>query len=142
MGHRELRAPLGHPGRGHEYRKPRGKSYDNTDDITFRLSCKSANLPAMPMKTPSEVIPSAEAREKLPRLIEEIAGDPDTAFSVGRHRKREIVIVSAERFDELVERAEAHRDLAWAAFAQDRIENPTSAPVSWEEAQRRRKSRG
>lgn len=96
----------------------------------------------MAMKTPPEVIASAEAREKLPQLIAEIAGDPDTTFSVGRHRKREIVVLSAERFDEMVERAEAHRDLAWAAFAQDRIENPTSAPISWDEAQRRRKPRG
>jgi hypothetical protein len=36
------------------------------------------------------------------------------------------------------EREELARDLAWMAFAQDRIEHPTSAPVGWDEAQRRR----
>ena len=32
-------------------------------------------------------------------------------------------------------------DLAWALFAQERIEHPASPPVSWDEAQRRRSRR-
>lgn len=74
-------------------------------------------------------------------MIEEIAEHPDVVYEVGRQRKREVVVLSAARFDEIVEREEALRDLAWAAFAQDRIENPSSEPLSWEEAQRRRRER-
>ncbi|MHB8695611.1 MAG: hypothetical protein ACYDHH_30690 [Solirubrobacteraceae bacterium] len=85
-----------------------------------------------------DVLPSAEARTQLPRLIEEIAADPEVTFEVGRHRRREVVLVSASRYDEMVAREELVRDLAWAAFAEERIEHPTSPPVSWEEAQRRR----
>jgi hypothetical protein len=53
-----------------------------------------------------------------------------------------VVVLSAERYDEMVEREDLVRDLAWAVFAQDRIEHPTSAPVSWDDAQRRRRSAG
>jgi PHD/YefM family antitoxin component YafN of YafNO toxin-antitoxin module len=88
-----------------------------------------------------DVLPSAEARSQLPRLIEEIAADPEVTFEVGRQRRREVVLLSAARYDEMLEREELVRDLAWAAFAQERIENPTSAPVSWAEAERRRARR-
>jgi PHD/YefM family antitoxin component YafN of YafNO toxin-antitoxin module len=88
-----------------------------------------------------DVLPSAEARSQLPRLIEEIAADPGVTFEVGRQRRREVVLLSAARYDEMLERDELVRDLAWAAFAQERIENATSAPVSWAEAQRRRARR-
>lgn len=72
-------------------------------------------------------------------MIEEIVEHPNVIYEVGRQRKREVVVLSAARYDAIVEREEALRDLAWAAFAQDRIEHPTSAPLSWEEAQRRRR---
>jgi PHD/YefM family antitoxin component YafN of YafNO toxin-antitoxin module len=85
-----------------------------------------------------DVLPSAEARSQLPRLIEEIAADRELTFEVGRQRRREVVLLSAARYDEMLEREDLVRDLAWATFAQERIENPTSAPVSWAEAQERR----
>ena len=85
-----------------------------------------------------DVLPSAEARSRLPRLIEEIVSDPERTVELGRQRRREVVLVSASRYDEMVAREELVRDLAWAAFAEERIEHPTSSPVSWEEAQRRR----
>lgn len=72
-------------------------------------------------------------------MIEEIVEHPDVVYEVGRQRRREVVVLSATRYDAIAEREEALRDLAWAAFAQDRIENPTSEPVSWEEALRRRR---
>jgi hypothetical protein len=56
-------------------------------------------------------------------------------------RARDTVLVSAARCDEMVEREDLVRDLAWAAFAEERIERPTSPPVSWDEAQRRRTRR-
>ena len=64
--------------------------------------------------------------------------DPERTVELGRQRRREVVLVSASRYDEMVAREELVRDLAWAAFAEERIEHPTSSPVSWEEAQRRR----
>ena len=85
-----------------------------------------------------DVLPSAEARTQLPRLIEEIASHPEVTVEVGRQRRREVVLVAASRFDEMLEREQLVSDIAWAAFAQQRIEHPTSPPVSWEEAQRRR----
>src|SRR5947209_9027858 len=88
-----------------------------------------------------DVLPSAEARAQLPRLIEEIASHPEVTVELGRQRRREVVLVSAARYDEMLERERLVEELAWAAFAEERIEHPTSAPVSWDEAQRRR-SRG
>lgn len=88
----------------------------------------------------TEVIPSTEARSKLPQLIEELIEHPETTVEVGRQRKREVVVLAATRYDELMEQVNSLRDLAWAAFAQERVENPTSEPVSWEEAQRRRRA--
>lgn len=89
----------------------------------------------------SDVLASAEARSRLPQLIEELVADPDRAVEVGRQRRREVVVLSAVRYDEMREREELVRDLAWAAFAAERIEHPTSAPVSWQSAQRRRARR-
>jgi hypothetical protein len=60
---------------------------------------------------------------------------------MGRQRRREVVLVSAERDDEMLERQRLVEDLAWAAFAQERIEHPTSPPLSWDGAQRRRARR-
>jgi PHD/YefM family antitoxin component YafN of YafNO toxin-antitoxin module len=88
-----------------------------------------------------DVLPSAEARAQLPRLIEEIAAHPDVTVEMGRQRRREVVLVSAARYDEMLERERLVEDLAWAAFAQERIEHPTGSPVSWDEAQRRRSRR-
>jgi PHD/YefM family antitoxin component YafN of YafNO toxin-antitoxin module len=88
----------------------------------------------------TDVIASAEARERLPKLIEELVAEPKETFEVGRQRRREVVLISASRYDEMVAREDAVRDLAWSLFALDRVENPTSEPVSWEEAQRRRRS--
>jgi PHD/YefM family antitoxin component YafN of YafNO toxin-antitoxin module len=88
-----------------------------------------------------DVLPSAEARSQLSRLIEEIASHPEVTVEVGRQRRREVVLVSAERYDEMLERERLVEDLAWAAFAQERLEHPTSPPVAWDEAQRRRSRR-
>jgi PHD/YefM family antitoxin component YafN of YafNO toxin-antitoxin module len=88
-----------------------------------------------------DVLPSAEARTKLPRLIEKLAAEPDVTFELGRQRRREAVLVSAARFDEMLEREQMVSDLAWALFAQERIEHPTGPPVSWDEAQQRRSRR-
>lgn len=87
-----------------------------------------------------QVLASAEARSRLPQLIEELVSHPDLTVEVGRQRRREVVVLAADRYDEMVERDEFVREVAWAAFAQERIEHPTSAPVSWEEAQRRRRA--
>jgi hypothetical protein len=89
-----------------------------------------------------DIIPSAEARSRLPSIIEELVARPERTYEVGRQRRREVVLLAASRFDEFAERERALSDVAWAAFAQDRIENPTSDPVSWEEAQRRRSQAG
>jgi PHD/YefM family antitoxin component YafN of YafNO toxin-antitoxin module len=91
---------------------------------------------------PRDVIPSAEARRRLPGLIEEIASHPEVTVELGRQRRREVVLLSAERYDEMLEREQVVLDLAWAAFAQQRIEHPTSPPISWDEAQRRRRGHG
>ena len=88
-----------------------------------------------------QVLGSAEAREQLPQLIETLVKHTDETVEVGRHRRREVVILSAERYDRLIAETEALNDAAWAAFGAERIEDPTSAPVSWEEAQRRRRRR-
>lgn len=84
------------------------------------------------------VLPSAEARTQLPRLIDEIASHPEVTIELGRQRRREVVLVSAARYDEMLERERLVEDLAWAVFAEERVEHPTSTPVSWDEAQRRR----
>jgi len=88
-----------------------------------------------------EVLPSAEARSQLPRLIDEIASHPEVTVEVGRQRRCEVVLVSAERYDRMLERERLVEDLAWAAFGQERVEHPTSPPVGWDEAQRRRSRR-
>jgi len=85
-----------------------------------------------------DVLPSSEARRRLPSLIEGFADDPDRTVAIGRQRRREAVLMSAAHFDELVRVNELARDIAWFEFARERIENPTSQPVSWDEAQRRR----
>lgn len=89
----------------------------------------------------ADVLASAEARQRFPSLINEIAAHPEMAVEVGRQRRREVVIVNAERYDQLIQREDAVRDISWALFAQERTEHPTSDPISWEEAQRLR-SRG
>jgi len=53
-----------------------------------------------------------------------------------RSRRQDVI-------DELAERPArpnegAARDAAWVAFAHERVERPSSGPVSWDEAQRRR----
>jgi len=87
----------------------------------------------------NDVIPSAEARSRLPSIIEELVEQPDRTYEVGRQRRREVVLLSASRFDDFAERESALSDLAWAAFAQERVENPSSDPLNWEEAQQRRR---
>jgi hypothetical protein len=71
-------------------------------------------------------------------MLERLAEHPEEQFEIGRQRRREAVLVAATRYDEMIEREEAVRDLAWALFALDRVEQRTSAPVTWGEAQRRR----
>ena len=88
-----------------------------------------------------QVLGSAEARDKLPYLIQTLVEHPVETVEIGRHRRREVVIISADRYDKLIEENEALNDLAWAAFAVDRTENRTSAPVGWDEAQQRRRRR-
>ena len=85
-----------------------------------------------------DVLPSSEARSRLPQLIEELVAHPGERVEVGRQRRREVVFVAASRYDEMVQREDSVRDLAWALFAQERLENPTSDPIRWEEAQARR----
>ncbi len=87
---------------------------------------------------PPEVLASAEARSRLPQLIAELVSNPELTVEVGRQRRREVVVLAAGRYDEMLEREELVRDLAWATFAQERVEHPTSEPLSWEDAQRRR----
>lgn len=89
--------------------------------------------------TPKEVLPSSEARRELPKIIESLSSGTADIYEVGRQRKREVVIMSASHFDEMSRVSDLARDIAWAEFASDRIANPTSLPVSWDEAQRRRK---
>lgn len=86
----------------------------------------------------NDVLASAEARTQLPQLIEELISHPELAVEVGRHRRREVVMLAAARYDEMLEREQLVSDLAWAAFAHERVEHPSGPPVSWEEAQRRR----
>ena len=88
-----------------------------------------------------QVLGSAEAREQLPQLIEALVSHAAESVEVGRHRRREVVMLSADRYDALLEEMEALNNLARGAFADERVENPTSAPVGWEEAQRRRRRR-
>lgn len=87
----------------------------------------------------NDVIPSAEARSRLPSIIQELVEQPDRTYEVGRQRRREVVLLSASRFDDFAEREDALSDLAWAAFAQERVEHPSSEPLNWEEAQQRRR---
>lgn len=89
----------------------------------------------------SDVLPSSEAAHQLRALIEQLLAHPEETVEVGREQEREAVLVAASRYDEMVEREQAVRDLAWALFAEDRTENPVGEPVSWEEAQSRRRSR-
>jgi len=87
----------------------------------------------------NHVIPSTEARSRLPSIIEELVEQPDRTYEVGRQRRREVVLLSASRFDDFTEREAALSDLAWAAFAAERVAHPSSEPLSWEEARRRRR---
>lgn len=87
----------------------------------------------------TQVLASTEARDRLPKLIEQLVEHPEDTVEVGRQRRREVVILAAERYDEMIDREEAVRDVMWTLFAEDRIANPTSKPVSWEGAQRRRR---
>jgi len=90
----------------------------------------------------SEVLASAEARDQLPKLIAELVAHPEARVEVGRHRRREVVLVAASRYDEMVEREDAVRDLAWAVFAADRTSHPSSDPITLDEARNmRRQSR-
>lgn len=88
--------------------------------------------------SPTDVLPSSEARRILPGLLEALAEDPGQTVAVGRQRKREAILLSASRYDEIIRVNDLARNIAWAEFARDRIEDPTSEPVSWEEAQHRR----
>ncbi|MGI8750090.1 MAG: hypothetical protein ACR2J6_06020 [Thermoleophilaceae bacterium] len=88
-----------------------------------------------------DVLASAEARRRLPKMIEELVAHREEQYEVGRQRRREVVVVAASRFDEMMEREAAVQDLAWAAFAQERVENPASGPVSRQAAQSRRRHR-
>jgi hypothetical protein len=87
----------------------------------------------------SQVLASAEAREQLPRLIDTLVAHPEERVEIGRQRRREVVLVAAERFDDLLAREEAVRDLAWAVFAADRVANPTSEPIPLDQARRMRR---
>ena len=83
------------------------------------------------------VLASAEARNQLPRLIEQLIADPEAAVEVGRQRRREVVVLSVERYDAMLEREQLIADVGWAAFAAERVAQPSSAPVTWDDAQRR-----
>lgn len=74
-------------------------------------------------------------------MIETLVAHDADAIEVGRHRRREVVMIAADRYDALLEQNAALTDLGWAAFAAERVENPTSDPVDWDEAQRRRRRR-
>jgi PHD/YefM family antitoxin component YafN of YafNO toxin-antitoxin module len=106
--------------------------------VPAKLAREEVRIVVQSLPMPRDVLPSAEARSRLPALIEEIAAHPEVIVELGRHRRREVVLVSAERYDEMLEREQLVRDVAWAAFAQERVEHPTSAPISWEDAQHRR----
>lgn len=80
------------------------------------------------------VIPSAEARERLPQLIVALVADPAISYEIGRHRRREAVLMSAARYDAMLERDAAVRDIAWAAFAAERVESAQGQPVTWGQA--------
>lgn len=86
-----------------------------------------------------QVLASTEAREQLPKLIQRLVSHPEKRVELGRQRRREVVLVAASRYDEMVQREDAVRDIAWALFAGERVENPTSAPIPLEEARRRRR---
>jgi PHD/YefM family antitoxin component YafN of YafNO toxin-antitoxin module len=88
-----------------------------------------------------DVLASTEARTRFPEMIEELVAHPEETYVVGRQRRREIVVMSVSRYDELVERESALGDLAWMLFADERVEHPSGPPVGWEEAQRRRARR-
>jgi PHD/YefM family antitoxin component YafN of YafNO toxin-antitoxin module len=86
-----------------------------------------------------QVLASTEAREQLPKLIRRLISHPEKRIELGRQRRREVVLIAATRYDEMVQRENAVRDIAWALFAEERIKNPTSAPIPWEDAQRKRR---
>jgi hypothetical protein len=86
-----------------------------------------------------QVLASTEAREQLPKLIRGLISHPERRVELGRQRRREVVLVAATRYDEMIQREDAVRDIAWALFAKERIENPTSGSISWEDAQRKRR---
>jgi PHD/YefM family antitoxin component YafN of YafNO toxin-antitoxin module len=84
-----------------------------------------------------DVLTAAEARTQLSRLIDGIAAEPELTVEIGRQQRRAVVMMSAERYDGMLERDELVRDLAWAAFVAGRIENPTSPRVTWAENRHR-----
>jgi len=86
-----------------------------------------------------QVLASTEAREQLPKLIQGLINHPEKRVEFGRQRRREVILVAASRYDEMVQREDAVRDIAWALFAGERIETPTGPPISWDEARRRRR---
>jgi hypothetical protein len=86
-----------------------------------------------------QVLASTEAREQLPKLIQGLISHPESRVELGRQRRREVVLVAATRYDEMIQREDAVRDIAWALFAKERIESPTSGPIPWEDAQRKRR---
>jgi PHD/YefM family antitoxin component YafN of YafNO toxin-antitoxin module len=83
-------------------------------------------------------MPSSEARRRLPALIDSLVEDPEQTVAVGRQRRREAILLSASHYDEIMRVNDLARDIAWSEFARDRVANPTSEPVSWDEAQGRR----
>jgi hypothetical protein len=47
-------------------------------------------------------------------------------------------VIAASRYDEMIARMDAVRDIAWSVFATERVANPTSDPIPLEDALRRR----
>lgn len=87
----------------------------------------------------SEILPSAVARERLPKLIDQLVDQPADVVVIGRHRRREAVLMAASRYDEMLEREAAVRDLAWALHARERVARAEGAPVDWDTAVGRRR---
>jgi PHD/YefM family antitoxin component YafN of YafNO toxin-antitoxin module len=86
----------------------------------------------------AQVLASTEARTRLPELIDDLVSDRQQAVEVGRQRRREVVVIAASRYDEMIARMDAVRDIAWSVFATERVANPTSDPIPLEDALRRR----
>jgi hypothetical protein len=63
---------------------------------------------------PDDLEPRVETHRPRQDVIDELAEHPDRAYEGARD------------------------DAAWLAFAQERVERPSSRPVSWDDAQKRR----